>query len=308
MAVNAIRALLFGNDLSISSLEHSSAQAIEIQVSRSLSLADTVRQVHREAFDVILVNPSLSEEEELDTIRDLHEQMSWLPILLINDSNEPGFIAKAVQHGAQDVIPLSATCEDAFQRLLLTSIERKRSEQHRIRHARTDELTGLGNRLLLEERFGRAMARADRHETLVALVAIELDQPEELSERRCIDHLLPLIGKRLAREIRQTDTLARTRNAGLTWLVEDLASISDVDVLVGRLPELLSTSFCPDGREVLVTASVGVAVSPFHGRDFKTLLDLAEAAMLDVANLSGDGLLMPPLPPAIEKARSGAFI
>lgn len=308
MARVVVQALLVGDALgtAISSCTPPSS-LIELDLTMVDASSDASHQLQQTRFDIVLVNLADHEDDLIDAIRKLNEQASSTPILVIGRSDEVTFVTKAIHAGAQDVIPISILSRYMLNRTILASIERKQLEQHRICNAHKDELTGLANRMQLEERFGRAMARADRHATLVALVAIDLDQPEELVKchgHQTIDHLMPLVGERLTHEIRETDTLARTRNAGFTWLVEDLAVINDVDVLVGRLPDLLTSPFHLDGLRVLITASVGVAVSPFHGRDFKTLLDMAEAAMLDVATLNGDGLLMPPLPSAVEKSRS----
>lgn len=312
MAIGMIKALLIGDDLAmIEKLWRSSTEPIDVHMIRAQSLADACFHLRHRQMDVVVAHLTGPDDEQIDTVRDLHKQLDSIPIVVISDSENPAFVFQAVQQGAQDVLPSETTAPDTLQRVLLTSIERKRLEQDRIRHAREDRLTGLANRLLLEERFERAMARADRQATLVALVAIDLDQPTELIElhgRGTVEHLMPLIGERLMSEIRETDTLARTRNAGFTWLVEGLAAINDISTLVDRLPRLLAYPFNLGYREVRLTVSVGIAVFPFHGRDFPALLKMAEAAMLDVATLNGDGLLMPPLPTMAEKDRLAALV
>ena len=114
--------------------------------------------------------------------------------------------------------------------------------------------------------------------------------------------MLSSVGQRLLGETRQIDTLARTRDHGFTWLVEDLPAIDDISALVNRLPSQLARPFLLDGKEIRLTASAGVAICPFHGRDFQTVHGMAEAAMLDVSTISGDALLMPPLPQPMRSA------
>jgi predicted signal transduction protein with EAL and GGDEF domain len=91
------------------------------------------------------------------------------------------------------------------------------------------------------------------------------------------------------------DTLARTRSFGFTWLVEGLSAIDDVEVLVNRMPKQLARPFSIQGERVSVTASVGIALAPYHGRSFREVHSMAEAAMFDVWSISGDALLMPPI-------------
>ncbi|MGI9492933.1 MAG: diguanylate cyclase domain-containing protein [Geminicoccaceae bacterium] len=299
MTANGIKLLLVGDDLSL-------AGSIGFQVLHAWTLEEAVLQLRTRYVDAILVNLKRSEAEQIGAIQDLHELDSSTAIIVLNDSEDTSFALNAVHHGAQDVIRASKVHADTLRRTIQISIERKRLEQYRILHSREDELTGLANRLLMEERFERAIARADRQATLVALVAIELDQPEAFlgfHDHHHFDRLMPLIAERLMREIRETDTLARSRDAGFTWLVEGLAAINDISTLVDRLPRVLADPFQLDQRDVQVTVSIGVVVYPFHGRNFSALSKMAEAAMLDVSILNGDGLLMPPLPSLAEKSR-----
>ncbi len=308
MAIDAIRGLLISDCLlKVEPLRQSLAGITDLQ----MTCQQTPAGLCGRDFDVVLLGQSGSEAEQFDAIEGLHHRLGSIPVLIVSDRSDQAFIGEVVRRGAQDVISSDMLNPNTLWRVILTSIERSRQERHRLRHAREDELTGLANRLLLGERFERAVARADRHATLVALVSIDLDQPEQLAEcHGCntLAQLMPMIGKRLMGEIRETDTLARTREAGFTWLVEGLAAIDDIEALVSRLPDLLATPFHLGSGDIQLTASVGVAVSPFHGRDFKTLLDMAEAAMLDVATLNGDGLLMPPLPTMAEESRSAMLV
>lgn len=308
MTLGMVQALLIGDHLAIDeSLCGLTTGPMTVHTTWANSLANATVLLSQRPFDIVLLSLNDDSDEQISAISFLRAQASTFPIIIVSQSDDPDFVLQAVHHGAQDVMSASSACSRTLQRAILTSIERKRLEQYRIRHAHRDQLTGLANQLLLEERFERAMARADRHATLIALVAIDLDQPGQLTEMHGHHHLgqlMPLIGERLMGEIRETDTLARTREVGFTWLVEGLASISDISVLVDRLPGLLSDRFKVGVREVQITASAGVAVCPFHGRDFITLHKMAEAAMLDVATLSGDGLLMLPLPTTIERGPS----
>ena len=278
-----------------------------ISVIRASRLLDASTFLRQQLFDVVLLD--LPDPADVASIRCLLDAAPTLPIVVITASEDPTTACQAVRQGAQDVVFGRVATASCLQRTILASIERKRQEQHKIRYARVDEPTGLANLLLLEERFERAKARADRQATLIGLVAIDLDRVDELLDRcgrAILDRWLPLVGARLMTEVRRTDTLARTREFGFTWLVEGLSAIDDISVLVNRLPRLLAEPFTVDRQEIRATASVGVAISPFHGRQFGELHAMAEAAMFDVASMSGDGLLMPLLPTVADVALSGA--
>lgn len=220
-----------------------------------------------------------------------------LPILVIDRESAIDVAGHAIDLGAEDVLLADDLAPHRLRRRIDLAIARKASGRKRLQQARWDELTGLANSALLEERFARALARADRFATLVSLVALELDDLDQLVDDQgepIAERILPMAAERLQGQIRQTDTLARTREHGFTWMVEGLAALDDINALVDRLPKHLAKPFVIDGREIRLTASIGVAICPLHGQDFQTVHGMAEAAMLDVASISGDGLLMPP--------------
>ncbi|MEM7042044.1 MAG: GGDEF domain-containing protein [Pseudomonadota bacterium] len=222
-----------------------------------------------------------------------------LPVLMIARDDDARFAAGAIDAGIDDVLLPPDLSDRSIRRRVEIAIARKAAERRRLSAAREDRLTGLANSVLIEERFNRAMARADRFATLVGLVAIDLDRFDQLAfdyGQDAADDLLAAIGQRLLGETRQTDTLARTRDHGFTWLVEGLPAIDDISALVNRLPDHLARSFAIAGENIHITASVGVAICPFHGRDFQTVHGMAEAAMTDVSTISGDSLLMLPIP------------
>ncbi|MDH3663503.1 MAG: diguanylate cyclase [Alphaproteobacteria bacterium] len=257
-------------------------------------------QLRNRRVDVILLGRG-----EAAGIAELRASAAERPILLVTDDPGIDSARHMIGAGAEDVLlPADLKGKNLGRRIAL-AIARKAFERQLLCHAREDALTGLANGALLEERFIRALARADRHATLVGLVAIDLDGFDGLIAhhgQKVADGLLSSVGQRLLGETRQIDTLARTRDHGFTWLVEDLPAIDDISALVNRLPSQLARPFLLDGKEIRLTASAGVAICPFHGRDFQTVHGMAEAAMLDVSTISGDALLMPPLPQPMRSA------
>jgi len=267
---------------------------------------DTAERLRNARFDAILDN-----RRDIGALAGLCASVTDLPILAVPMTDDVEIARQAIDAGAEDVL-LSADF-DSLQALscrIGLAIARKAAEPMKLRRSREDGSTGLANGILLEERFNRSLARADRYATLVGLVAVDIDDFPALMQRHgapITDQLIPAVGQRLLGETRQTDTLARTRPHGFTWLVEGLSAISDISALVNRLPRQLALPFAVDGQSIQVTVSVGVAIAPLHGRDFPAVHGMAEAAMFDVASISGDALLMLPIPAAPEPARSAVL-
>ncbi|MEZ5932868.1 MAG: diguanylate cyclase [Alphaproteobacteria bacterium] len=278
---------------------------IDLHTLTARDVGDAVGHLQEGRVDAVLMDA-----RDLADAAWLRGRARELAILAVVDDEQIEMARRAIGAGAEDVLlPTDLGNEKELGRRVALAIARKATEHVQRRHAREDVLTGLANDTLLEERFVRAQARADRYATLVGLVAIDLDGLDALTAaygKGIADHLLPKIGQRLLGEIRQTDTLARTRDHGFTWLVEGIPTIDDFGALVDRLPNQLARPIAIDNRQIRVTVSVGVAVSPFHGRDFQTVHGMAEAAMIDVSSISGDGLLMLPVPAIAKTARTQA--
>lgn len=160
--------------------------------------------------------------------------------------------------------------------------ERKRTEERLARLAQFDPLTGLPNRDLFRDRLTQAMQRARRHERLLALLFIDLDNFKDVNDtlgHSAGDQLLKEIGKRLERCLRGEDTVGRLGGDEFTVLIEDLASIEQLQVVLDKLLRELSMGVPLAGTEVFVTASIGATLYPLGDADTETLLKQADAAM-----------------------------
>jgi two-component system, cell cycle response regulator len=279
-------------------------------------LSEATARLGKGGFDAILLDLMLPDSAGLATVSSVHDRAPDLPIIVYSGfgADDVLFAREAVRGGAQDFLPKSLATPAAMRRAIVTSIERKRLEQFRVRHARHDPLTGLANRLLLAERFERAVARAERQGKALGVLAIEPDgylRAVEQMGRAFGDDLLLAVAQRLNANIRRSDTLARVRECGFVALLEGLGGSAATDALEGKLRRLMAPAFGIDGHELCLTASVGIALFPAHGRRLDELLELAEGAMFDVVLAGGDGCRVAaapsgPLPPTSFGAHQAA--
>jgi diguanylate cyclase (GGDEF)-like protein len=265
-------------------------------------LSEAAAKLCTGGFDAILLDLMLPDSSGLATVSSVHDRAPDLPIIVYSGfgAEDLLFAREAVRGGAQDFLPKSLASSAALRRAILTSIERKRLERFRVRHARHDPLTGLANRLLLAERFERAAARAERQGKSLGLLAIEPDHYLRAVEQMGSafgDDLLRAVGDRLNANIRRSDTLARVRDRGFVALLEGLNGSGAADALANKLRRLMTPAFCIDGHELTLTASVGIALFPAHGRRLEELVELAEGAMFDVVLAGGNGCAVADLPP-----------
>jgi diguanylate cyclase (GGDEF)-like protein len=155
--------------------------------------------------------------------------------------------------------------------------EMSREREHQALH---DPLTGLPNRLLLADRIEHALARQSRSPGHLVLVFLDLDLFKVVNDglgHAAGDALLVEVAQRLASVVRSGDTLARFGGDEFAMLCEDVPA-AEVHDLATRVAASLSAPFHFEGREVTVTASVGVTQADSDATPLTMLRD-ADAAM-----------------------------
>jgi len=161
-----------------------------------------------------------------------------------------------------------------------------------LRHLAThDALTGLPNRVLLDDRLAQAMAHADRDGRLFALLVCDLDRFKLINDslgHRAGDELLQEVARRLSEIVRAGDTVARIGGDEFVLVSNSIADAEDATSLAVRAIEVLHTPVRIVGIDVHTSPSVGIAIYPADGGSIEHLLAHADAAMY-AAKLRGRG-------------------
>ena len=168
---------------------------------------------------------------------------------------------------------------------------RAASELHRQR-ALHDALTGLPNRLLLQDRFQHAGQRALRTGGTVAILFIDLDDFKLVNDthgHHAGDELLVAVARRLAALVRPDDTLARVSGDEFVFLCETLNDRADAEILMRRIEESFEVPFDLSGLELTLTASVGIAVAGPDEAISDQLLVEADSAMYHAKQKGSSG-------------------
>ena len=160
--------------------------------------------------------------------------------------------------------------------------ERKRAEEQ-IKHlAFHDPLTGLPNRLLFRDRLALALVHSHRLHRRVAVLYLDLDRFKAINDslgHSVGDELLRRVADRLAACIREGDTVARLGGDEFTMLAPGMAGDEDAARIAQKILEAVRQPFSVGGRELFLTTSIGVAISPGDGEDADTLVRAADTAM-----------------------------
>src|SRR5688572_8328446 len=171
---------------------------------------------------------------------------------------------------------------EAVASVLSTALQRIDSENRLAYLAQFDPLTGLANRTLLADRFSQMIVQAKRREVPVAVLFIDLDGFKTVNDtlgHAGGDELLKEVGRRLQATVRDGDTVARISGDEFAIVLADMAQLEDAALVAQKVIDRLAATVDIAGKEVFVTASVGIAIYPGDGADADTLIGAADAAM-----------------------------
>jgi diguanylate cyclase (GGDEF)-like protein/PAS domain S-box-containing protein len=161
--------------------------------------------------------------------------------------------------------------------------DKKRAEQELRYLANYDTLTGLPNRSLLAERLARAVVRARRQETRVAVLFLDLDRFKDINDslgHAAGDRILKASAARLLGIVRESDTVARLGGDEFTVVVEDITDVAKAEAMAEKILTAFIEPLEIDGRsEVAISPSIGISLYPDHGLVPTDLLKFADTAM-----------------------------
>ncbi len=156
-----------------------------------------------------------------------------------------------------------------------------------------DGLTGLPNRELLRDRFAFYRAHADRNNTQIAVLFVDLDGFKAVNDccgHESGDYVLKQVARRLKACVRESDTVARYGGDEFVVIANDLVDVQQASVVADEILSRLKEpcNFNCDHR-VDLSASIGIATYPAINRDLEWLLEAADEAMYEVKNTGKSG-------------------
>ena len=156
-------------------------------------------------------------------------------------------------------------------------------DQERLQFMAThDALTSLPNRSTLKDRLDHAIDQAERNNTKVAVMFLDLDRFKHINDslgHPIGDRLLQLCSDRLGTCIRKGDTLARLGGDEFTIVMESITDIDSISVVAQKIISHLSEPYVIDGYEIITPTSIGITLCPDDTDNTDTLLKNADIAM-----------------------------
>jgi diguanylate cyclase (GGDEF)-like protein/PAS domain S-box-containing protein len=168
---------------------------------------------------------------------------------------------------------------------------RKRAENHLNHMARHDVLTGLPNRILFRDRLQTEIERAQRTGTLAAVFLLDLDRFKLINDTRghhVGDQLLEQVAARIGNTLLEGDCAARLGGDEFAIIQTGFNSETEIARRAERLLRELAHTYALDHHDVVLTASLGISISPADGLTPDELLRTADLAMYDAKGAGGN--------------------
>jgi diguanylate cyclase (GGDEF)-like protein/PAS domain S-box-containing protein len=162
--------------------------------------------------------------------------------------------------------------------------DRKQAEL-RVRYmALHDALTGLPNRILLEDRLAQGIALAHRNKKSVAVLMLDLDRFKNVNDsfgHHVGDRLLEAVSKRLQATLRDSDIIARIGGDEFVIGVPLVTDNQHIETVAQKVLSTLGEPFRIEGHDLQISASIGISVYPANGENPDALLQFADTAMFE---------------------------
>lgn len=163
-----------------------------------------------------------------------------------------------------------------------TRIAAQHAENHLHYLAHVDPVTELPNRHEFNDALAYALARADRQDSSVGLLLLDLDNFKVVNDtlgHHCGDQLLKMVAGRLVAILRTTDIICRIGGDEFVVIVEPADDSSEMASVARKILAVLAEPFDLEGHQLYVSASIGVSLYPFDAHDVATLTRNADTAM-----------------------------
>ncbi|MDT3707972.1 MAG: EAL domain-containing protein [Thiobacillus sp.] len=157
--------------------------------------------------------------------------------------------------------------------------------------ATQDALTGLPNRMLLEDRLEQALARGRRRRRLVGVMFIDLDRFKRVNDtlgHASGDQLISEVAQRLGGVARAEDTVARLGGDEFVVVVSEAGTVGHIMQVAEKIRTAMAAPYMVSGHELFCSSSIGISVYPNDGTDSSSLLKNADTAMYHAKSAGRD--------------------
>ncbi|MFN7096906.1 MAG: diguanylate cyclase domain-containing protein, partial [Gammaproteobacteria bacterium] len=273
-----------------------SLKKLEHEVIATSSAEQAILAYQKEKPDLIILDVVMQPMDGFECakkIRDI-ENTEWIPIIFLSASVDDESIAKGIDAGGDDYLtkPFSevtlAAKIKAMQRIHEMRNQLYEATCKLGRLSTTDTLTGLYNRLQFNNTLPEKIAFSKRHNTLFALLFLDLDNFKFVNDHfghPVGDQLLQEIAIRLRACVREYDFIARLGGDEFAIIINDIKSIEDAGNVAQNILDAIDRQYTLSHHTFNIGCSIGIACYPSAGIDHETLTRNADSAMYHAKEL-----------------------
>ncbi|MDH3519549.1 MAG: EAL domain-containing protein [Myxococcales bacterium] len=286
-----IRILLVGGSAEAASALRATldrAKAMEFEIIHAQRLAQALALPHAREADVMLLHVEESDLPRLSALTQARLSAPLIPVVVLSEIDDEAIALRALQNGARGYLVTSEINPRLLVTTLGVALESHRmtlqlnSARERARHLAThDQLTGLANRSLFQDRLSQAVSAARRGRQKLAVLFVNLDGFKTINDtlgHAVGDGLLRGIARRFSSCLRETDTAARLGGDEFAVLLTNLSNELDGATVARKLLHVLGQPLQFRRQSTSIRCSIGIATFPRDASDAEELVKKADTA------------------------------
>ena len=264
------------------------ASLCEYQLVHAASWSRAYSSLELENVDVLVVRLT-DRQDDQSALEPAGFESGLPPMVALGSDLDEAAAIDALERGARSYLVLEELCTRSLVGALEAAIASQRAidqlqiaQEHARRLASHDQLTGLANRRLFQDRLEQALATARRIKRRVAVLYIDLDGFKLVNDtlgHAAGDGLLRSVAEHLTANLRESDTAARLGGDEFAVLLTNLNDELDASTVATKILNALCHPMPLREHHLFTSASIGIATFPAHGREPEDLIKKADTAM-----------------------------
>src|SRR3984893_10086112 len=275
-------------EVNVSLLERMLRGAGYTSIASTMDSREVCELQRRNRYCLILLDLQMQDMagfQVMEGLKDV-EKDGYLPVIVI--TAQPGHKLRALQAGAKDfvskpfdLVEVKTRIHNMLEvRLLYKKLEKYNKELEQ--KALYDSTTGLPNRDLFDDRLTHAIALATRHSWTLAVMFLDLDRFKCINDTHghaVGDEVLKEVAKRLLQHTRDEDTVCRNGGDEFLYLLMNPQGSENIERIAGALLKTIGQPIEMGDLQLVIKASIGIAVYPEDGTTGEELIRNADTAM-----------------------------
>jgi len=260
-------------------------------VSEARSGIEAIEMCREQHYDLAVFDLVMPDVDGISACKEVTFQSpSPPPVLIITSLDDDSSVSRAFEAGAIDYVTKPINWS-VFKQRVKRLVESEQNKQKVKRLEFHDTLTGLPNRALLLDRLESATFRAQRNNSMSALMMVDIDNLKLINEtlgHHNGDKIIQSVASRLSQSIRDTDTLSRSGGDEFNLIIENIKNLEDVGLLAAKFSDIIEHRLTIMDHEIHIKASIGISLYPQDGTDIGSLLSNADAALYRAKEQGGN--------------------